>query len=211
MKTGRKERHEGREKDDLRIRRKREQGSREVERNYEQCANRVRESSFFLLRLCSSRHSSLVFLPSLSCSCLLFNGTRRCSLIDGTGHRPGGAEEGKGRATRERKKEKRQKKSEWTRNTEGGKGDKPLWTTIALFITPGITEFTIKIPRSTALMDRRTAACYVATTPIFSNESVPFFLAMSSAYRVREAVERSENQSCFSFLLSASLLLSFSL
>lgn len=29
------------------------------------------------------------------------------------------------------------------------------WTTIALFITPEVAEFTIKIPRSAALMDRR--------------------------------------------------------
>lgn len=31
----------------------------------------------------------------------------------------------------------------------------PRETTIALFITPGVTEFTIKMPRSAALMDRR--------------------------------------------------------
>lgn len=40
---------------------------------------------------------------------------------------------------------------------EGRAGPTSARTTIALFITPGgrVTEFTIKIPRSAALMDRR--------------------------------------------------------
>jgi len=45
-----------------------------------------------------------VSLRPLSYSCLLFNGARRCSLIDGTGHgRTGGAEEGKRKPKGERK------------------------------------------------------------------------------------------------------------
>lgn len=115
-----------------------------------------------------------VSLHSLSYSCLLFNGPRRCSLIDGTGH-------GRTAARKKERGNRREKEKESKRTRRGGAGKDEweegegasLWTTIALFIMPGITEFTIKIPRSAALMDHR-APRDVATTPVFSNEPAPF-------------------------------------
>lgn len=49
---------------------------------------------------------------------------------------------------RERKRGREGEKSRWAHEEGVHK------TTITLFITPGVTEFTIKIPRSAALMDR---------------------------------------------------------
>lgn len=57
----------------------------------------------------------------------------------------------------------------------GREGEKSRWaleegdhgTTIALFITPGVTEFTIKIPRSAALMDRHRYAPRCGSAGIF--------------------------------------------
>lgn len=89
--------------------------------------------------------------------------TGRCSLIDGTGHGRAAA-----RKKERKKEEKRGKRAEEEERRGGGietddvrreeeeeEESSRCWTTIALFITPEIAEFTIKIPRSAALMDRR--------------------------------------------------------
>lgn len=104
------------ERGDLRIRRKKEQG-REAGRYYEQCANRVREFPSVVptsvsLSLSPSLHpcfSPRFSLHSLSYSCLLFNGPRRCSLIDGTDH---------GRTARRRGRRKEETEGRKKRNRE---------------------------------------------------------------------------------------------
>lgn len=63
----------------------------------------------------------------------------------------------------------------WSSAGSGREGEKSRWaheegdheTTIALFITPGVTEFTIKIPRSAALMDRHRCAPRCGSAGIF--------------------------------------------
>lgn len=98
------------------------------------------------MSLCSSR-DALVPLPSPSYSCLLFNGARRCSLIDGTGHSRAAKEEKKKRGRREAKSESDEEREE----------GRPLRADHhrLIYNAGGVTEFTIKIPRSAALMDRR--------------------------------------------------------
>lgn len=63
----------------------------------------------------------------------------------GVSERGGRGERGGGIETDDVRREEEEEEEESSR----------CWTTIALFITPEIAEFTIKIPRSAALMDRR--------------------------------------------------------
>lgn len=130
------------------------------------CLSLLLPPSLFLAALSVSLHS-------LSYSCLLFNGARRCSLIDGTGYGRTAARKKERGNRREREKRNRNGRGKRKRAGKDEWEEGSLWTTIALFIMPGITEFTIKIPRSAALMDHR-APRDVATTPVFSNEPAPF-------------------------------------
>lgn len=79
------------------------------------CLSLLPSPSLFLAALSVS-------LRSLSYSCLLFNGARRCSLIDGTGHgRTGGAEEGKRKPKGERKGiETDEERKRWEGRVGGG-------------------------------------------------------------------------------------------
>lgn len=75
--------------------------------------------------------------------------------------RRGRRKEGRRKGLSERRKERRGEQggeeSESGRRARLGRRRAAAlcWTTIALFITPEVAEFTIKIPRSAALMDRR--------------------------------------------------------
>lgn len=161
----------GRERGDLRIRRKKEQG-RGAGRYYEQCANRVSPSPLSFpppLPLLSPSPSpspsfprdAPVALPSPSYSCLLFNGARRCSLIDGTGHSRAARKKERGKRSRKRKEGRREAESESDGERKPGRdpncraAPRRADHHRLIYNAGGVTEFTIKIPRSAALMDRR--------------------------------------------------------
>lgn len=107
------------------------------------------------LHLCLSR-DALIPVPSPSYSCLLFNGARRCSLIDGTGHSRAARKKERGKRKRKRKGGRREAESESDEERKrGGRASLRADHHRLIYNAGGVTEFTIKIPRSAALMDRR--------------------------------------------------------
>lgn len=83
-------------------------------------------------------------------------GARRCSLIDGTGHSRAARKKERGKRKRKRKGGRGKTESESDEGRKrGGWGRPPHGHHRLIYNAGGVTEFTIKIPRSAALMDRR--------------------------------------------------------
>lgn len=116
---------------------------------------------------------------------------------------------------KQRGKERRTKEGEGGIEMDGGggkegrgrSGDQPVRTTVALFITPGITEFTIKIPRNAGIdgLSRATPRrrrYFQMNPPPFSSRS--FFRDLQRRSHGRR--NRGRSQRCLSSSSSSPLL-----